>query len=213
MQTAALSLAPTLLRIVAEREPALRIDMAQVPPEEGLFELEARGFDLVVAEQYPGHTREHRSGLERDVLGIDPVRIALPPDDPATSLADLRDRVWVMEPTGTAARQWAVQQCRAMGFEPEVRFELPDLVSHVRLITAGYAVGVLPDLLWAEPASPVKLVDLPGAPTREVFTSLRSSSTAHPHIRAVRRALRDAYIETAARTADQPFTPTQPGDA
>lgn len=193
LQTAAHALLPAALSLLAEREPGLRVEIAEVPPEEGLFELSARGFDLVIAEQYPGHTRAHRAGLERDVLGSDPIRLALPPADSARSLADLRDRAWVMEPAGTAARQWAVQQCRAAGFEPDVRFEIADLTAAVRLIAAGRAVGVLPDLVWTDIDPPVRLVDLPDQPVREIFSAARASSASRVGIRAVRAALRDAF--------------------
>lgn len=197
LQTAARTLLPAALTLLAERAPQLRVEVTETPPEEGLFELSARGYDLVIAEQYPGWTREHRSGLERDVLGTDPVRIAsardLPDRGRATGLAALRDRAWVMEPRGTAAREWAVQQCRAAGFEPDVRFELADLAAHVPLIAAGHAVGLLPDLLWAGQAPSVRLTDLPGSPVREIFTAVRRSDVARPSIRVAREALADAF--------------------
>lgn len=197
MQTAALSLVPAMLRILRADRPALRVDVAQVAPEEALFELEARGFDVVVAEQYPGHTRELRPGLERDVLGGDPIRIAVPAGDTARELAALRDRAWVLEPQGTAARRWAVQQCRAAGFEPDVRFELTDLSSHARLVADGQAVAVLPDLLWTNPDPAIRLLDLPGSPAREVFASMRTASGERPQITAVRDALRAAFAAQA----------------
>jgi len=195
MQTAAQAILPRALTLLAEREPSLRVEVAEMPPEEGLFELSARGFDLVVAEQYPGQTRAHRAGLDRDVLGSDAIRLAVASDDPATTLTALRDRPWVMEPNGTAARQWAVQQCRAAGFEPDVRFELADLTAHIRLIAAGHAVGMLPDLLWAGQSPSVRLHELPGHPTREIFAAVRQSSASRAGIRAVRRGLRDAFEE------------------
>ncbi|SIT86871.1 LysR family transcriptional regulator [Microbacterium sp. RU33B] len=193
MQTAALGLVPAALGILRERAPGLRVELAEVPPEEGLFELAARGFDLVIAEQYPGVAREHRSGLERDPLGRDPIRLALPRSSRPEPVTALRDRAWVMEPVGTASRQWAVQQCRAAGFEPDVRFELADLTAHVRLIAAGHAVGFLPDLLWAGEKPRVRLVELPGSPDREIFTAVRRSSTTRAGIRIVRDALRAAF--------------------
>lgn len=190
-QTAARALVPAALTLLVERAPQLRVEVAETPPEEGLFELSARGFDLVIAEQYPGHTREHRSGLERHLLGTDPVRIASASG--ARDLASLRSHPWVLEPRGTAARDWAVQQCRAAGFEPDVRFELADLTAHVPLIAAGHAVGLLPDLLWAGEQPPLRLSDLPGAPVREVFTAVRRSDVERSGIRLVREALSDAF--------------------
>lgn len=191
LQTAARALVPAALTLLSDRAPQLRVEVAETPPEEGLFELSARGFDLVIAEQYPGHTREHRPGLERHVLGSDPVRIASAGG--ARDLASLRSHAWVLEPRGTAAREWAVQQCRAAGFEPDVRFELADLAAHVPLIAAGHAVGLLPDLLWAGRPPALRLTDLPGSPAREVFTAVRRSDVERPSIRVVRQALADAF--------------------
>ncbi|MBW9119721.1 LysR family transcriptional regulator [Microbacterium trichothecenolyticum] len=201
MQTAALAIVPAALALLAERAPDLRVELVEMPPELGLFELSARGVDLVIAEQYPGHTRAHARGLERDALGTDPIRLAVASVDPARSLGDLRERPWVMEPAGTAARLWAVQQCRAAGFEPDVRYELADLSAHARLVAAGQAVGVLPDLLWEGSEIPVSLLDLPGRPAREIFTAQRTASGARAGILEVRRALRDAF---PARRTDAP---------
>ena len=203
MQTAALAIVPRALALLGERAPHLRVELVEMPPERGLFELTARGVDLVIAEQYPGHTRAHADGLERETLGADPIRLAVGPrsaagtraasTDPVRSLDDLHERPWVMEPAGTAARLWAVQQCRAAGFEPDVRYELADLSAHARLVAAGLAVAVLPDLLWAGSRAPVSLRELPGRPAREIFTAQRTASQERAGILEVRRALRDAF--------------------
>ncbi len=195
IQSVAQSIVPRALTLLREREPGLRVEIAQVPPEEGLFELTARTFDLVVAEQYPGHTRAHAEGIERHPLGADPIRLALSRDDPARQLGDLRDRAWVLEPAGTAARAWAVQQCRAAGFEPDVRYELADLTSHVRLVAAGHAVGLIPDLVWAGQPPPVRLLPLPGENVRDLFLATRTSSAGRTDLAAVGRALSDALAE------------------
>lgn len=191
LQTATHAVVPAALTLLAARAPDLRVELTEVPPEQGLFELAARGFDLAIAEQYPGLTRELRPGLERQTLGTDPVRLAT--DSSRAPLAALAHRAWVFEPTGTAAREWAVQQCRAAGFEPDVRYELADLGAHVALITAGHAVGMLPDLLWAGARPPVTLTPLPGDPAREIFTAERLSSASRPGIRLVREAIADAF--------------------
>lgn len=198
MQSAVHGLVPRALALLAVEAPGLRLEVTELPPEEGLFELAARGFDLVVAEQYPGHTREHREGLERTLLGKDEIRLASSADAEASVLSDLRDHAWVMEPVGTAARQWATQQCRAAGFEPDVRYELSDLTAHVRLIASGHAVGMLPDLMFAGEHAPVRLASLPGEPRRQVFTAVRRGAAARSGIRAVQTALQDAFDALAA---------------
>jgi DNA-binding transcriptional LysR family regulator len=192
MPTAAEALVPPALTLLEERMPGLRIEMVQMAPEDALFELQARAFDLVIAEQYPGHTRELRDGIDRTLLGEDPVRLAVPPTSSATTLADLRDSSWVMEPESTAVRYWAIQQCRRAGFEPDVRFEATDLVAHARLVAAGHAVAVLPDLVWTGERSSVRLVELPDSPVREIFAATRSSSRDSAAVAAVRDAMADA---------------------
>ena len=192
MPTAAEALVPRALTLLAERMPGLRVEMSEMSPEDALFELAARAFDLVVAEQYPGHTRELRDGVDRTLLGRDPIRLGVPTTDPARGLADLRDRAWILEPHGTAVRQWALEQCRAAGFEPDVRYEATDLVAQVRLVAAGHAVAMLPDLVWSGERERVRLVDLPGTPTREIFAATRTASRDNEAIAAVRTALADA---------------------
>ncbi|MGO2747605.1 LysR family transcriptional regulator [Microbacterium sp.] len=192
MPTAAEALVPTALTLLAERAPSVRLEMVELAPEAGLFELQARAFDLVVAEQYPGHTRALREGIDRTLLGRDPVRLALPAGSTAAGLDDLRDVAWAMEPHGAAVRQWAVQQCRAAGFEPDVRFEATDLIAHVRLVEAGHAAAMLPDLVWSDGRPSVRLLDLPGSPVREIFAATRASSRDDPALAAVLAAMADA---------------------
>lgn len=199
MPTAAESLVPRALTLLAERMPELRVEMAELAPEDALFELTTRAFDLVIAEQYPGHTRELREGIDRTLLGLDPIRLGLPAGDPATGLGELTHRAWILEPPGTAVHQWAVQQCRAAGFEPDVQFEATDLVAQVRLVAAGHAVAMLPDLVWSGQREGVRLVDLPGAPVREIFAATRASSRGSATIAAVRTALADALSAHIAR--------------
>ncbi|GAA2173758.1 LysR family transcriptional regulator [Agrococcus versicolor] len=189
MPTAAEMLVPPALSLLAGRHPGLRVTMTELPPETALDELAARAFDVVVAEQYPGHARPLRDGIDRSPLGHDPIRIAVPPDDRATSIADLADRAWVLEPEGTAVRAWATQQCRAAGFEPDVRFEATDLAAHARLVAAGHAVALLPDLALAAGTLGMRLLDLPGTPVREVFAATRTASRGDEAVHLVRGAL------------------------
>jgi DNA-binding transcriptional LysR family regulator len=78
-----------------------------------------------------------------------------------------------------------------------VRFETADLMAHIRLIRSGNAVGLLPDLVWAGEAPSVTLVDLPGHPEREVFSSTRLAAAARPAVVACRDALTRAARATA----------------
>lgn len=198
METTGRTLLPRALTRLGAAAPHLRVEASVVPPETGLTELESRGFDLAIAEQYPGHTRVHRDRLDREPLGSDPVRLAVPEASGISSITDAADLPWVMEPDGTAARYWAVQQCRDAGFEPDIRFDSADLEIHVHLVRAGHAVGLLPDLVWSGNTGGIRLVDLAGPSHREVFTSARRAAGSRPAVRAVRAALQEAFADVAS---------------
>lgn len=200
-QSAAHAVVPRALTLLAAEHPLLRVEVTEREPEAGLFDVAARDFDLVIAEQYPGRTRPLHPELDRVPLAADEIRLALPLEvasgttmDASTALSSAATLPWVMEPAGTAARGWAEQLCRDAGFEPDVRFETADLMAHIRLIRSGNAVGVLPDLVWAGEPPTLQLAPLPGAPHREVFSSARPASVGRPAVMAVRDALARAAV-------------------
>ena len=80
-QTALLAMLPQVLKTLRVKHPKLRIEMVQYEPGEGLWETWARAFDVVVAEQYPGHAAPHLPGLDRVPLTHDPIHLALPAAD------------------------------------------------------------------------------------------------------------------------------------
>ncbi|NKX51995.1 LysR family transcriptional regulator [Arthrobacter deserti] len=208
-QTAALALMPNMLRTLRETHPRVRVELVQHEPETALHETWARGFDLVVAEQYPGHAAPHYAGLDREPLTRDEIRLAVPADladapdafRRVHSLQDAAELPWVMEPHGAASRHWAEQACRSAGFEPGVRFVTADLQAHVRLVESGNAVALLPELVWAHRRQEARLVDLAGRPQRTIFTAMRRSTAQHPAIAAARGALEAeaAALGVAAR--------------
>lgn len=200
-QSAALALMPDALTMIHRDYPEVRMEMVQREPETALHETWARDFDLVIAEQYPGHAAPHWPGLDRRKLTSDAIRLAVPAAEldrhGITSIADTADSAWVMEPRGAASRHWAEQACRSAGFEPDVRFETADLQAQIRLIESGNAVGLMPDLVWTGRSTTARLLDLPGNPRRTVFTSVRRASAERPAI----VACRDVLAKAASRVA------------
>lgn len=205
-QTALLALLPAVLKRLQTQHPALRVEVVQHEPETGLSETKARAFDLVVAEQYPGHAAPHFTGLDRVPLAADKIRLALSPESDfarVTTLADAAALPWVMEPHGAASRHWAEQACRSAGFEPDVRFETADLQAHIRLIETGNAVGLLPGFVRVNAMQRIRLVDLPLNPQRQIFTATRKGAAAHPAISAVREELKAEAEHIMALLAKQ----------
>ena len=192
-QSAALALMPDTLTRLAREHPRLRVTMIQREPESALHETWARDFDLVIAEQYPGHGAPWHPKLDRVDLTTDVIRLAVPPA--ALPWGDVREiddaapAPWVMEPTGAASRHFAEQLCRLAGFEPDVRFETADLQAQIRLVESGNAVALLPGLLWMGRKPTVRLRRLKGDPLRTIFTSTRRASASQPSVLACRAAL------------------------
>lgn len=200
-QSAALALLPRALDVLAVAHPALTVAVTQREPETALHETYARDFDLVIAEEYPGHAAPHLPGLDRHPLTTDAIRLASPPEGSrwsATAIAEAASAPWVMEPRGAASRHWAEQACRRAGFEPQVRFETADLQAHVRLVQTGHAVALLPDLIWQGATPTVRVGTLQGDPRRTVFTSTRATIAQRPSVVAFRQALDVAAAEAAA---------------
>ncbi|MBC7589533.1 MAG: LysR family transcriptional regulator [Salinibacterium sp.] len=188
-QSAALGIIPQALTIFGDEYPQLRIEVTQREPESALFETWTREFDLVIAEQYPGHAAPRQADLDRVSLFQDALRLGVPAGFDGTSLVDAHNSAWVMEPRGTASRHWAEQLCRQAGFEPDVRFETADLQAQIRLIESGHAVAVLPDLVWAGREPGIRLLELAGSPRRTIFTAAREASASRLAVKACRDVL------------------------
>ena len=191
-QSATHAFVPRLLTELARAHPRLRVTVSQRVPEEGIRETAARDFDLVIAEQYPHQAAPRPVELDRVPLTTDALRLAVPLGgdwDTVSGVKDVAAVPWVMEPSGAASRQWAVQLCRDAGFEPDIRFEADDLQTQIALIEAGQAVAILPELMLLRRHAQVRLIDLPGRPRRSVFTATRTSLAATTAIRACRETL------------------------
>ncbi|MEG0298986.1 MAG: LysR family transcriptional regulator [Aurantimicrobium sp.] len=197
-QSAALALLPDALTLVRSEYPEMRLEVTQQEPEAALHATWTRDFDLVVAEQYPGHAAPRHPELDRVDLTTDPIRLGvtkkLVAEHNIKALADTAGLPWVMEPRGTASRHWAEQACRQAGFEPDVQFETADIQAHIRLVESGNAVALLTGLAWVGRPVTVELIDLPGNPRRTVFTAARRASAKSPAIVVCRDVL--------ARTAE-----------
>jgi DNA-binding transcriptional LysR family regulator len=191
-QSAALALLAETLSVMARDHPQVRVEVVQHEPENALQRTATRDFDLVVAEQYPGHATAWHDGLDHRALVRDPIRLAVPRESAVDSLADAASAAWVLEPRGAASRHWAEQQCRLAGFEPDVRYESADLEVHMRLVESGNAVALLPDLVWSGRTAPGRLLVPAGAPEREIFTAARTSGATRPAVVALRAALESA---------------------
>lgn len=203
-QSVLLSVSAPVLADLRDRHPELRIDVAQREADDATTGLLAGDFDLVLGEEYADHPLETAARVDRVDLCDDELRLAVPEIGPwagRTTLAELAAAPWAVDPADTEPGRWARALCQRSGFEPEVRFDGVDLLTHVHVVRAGLAVAVLPDLLGPANTRGVELVELPGRPTRRLFTLTRTTRAGHPAVRAFREALARALGPGALGTA------------
>lgn len=199
-QTSALALLPGALRLLSGQHPEVRVEMSQREPEQALHDTWSGDFDIVVAEQYPGHAVPQLPEMISMPLVEDPLRLAIP-KHLATKITDIQDAAslpWIMEPAPAASRHWALQQCRVAGFEPDIRYSSADLQTHVHLIEAGEGVAILPGILGGYRPPDVAWVGLAEQPKRQVFLAMRKASAQHPAVVAVATALQRHAQHAAA---------------
>ncbi|GGK32688.1 transcriptional regulator [Pilimelia terevasa] len=205
-QSVLLALIPAALSQLAARHPRLRVEITQQDPEAAFAGLVAHDFDLVLGEEYPGLPQARMPGVDEADLTRDELRLAVPTRGPLAlrrpELADLREVPWVLDPADSVPARWMVALCRDAGFEPDVRFETPDLLLHVHLVATGHAVAMLPDLLGVGDRADLRLVGLPGRPRRRLFTGVRRGAARHPRVRAFRDSLRHGLRAAAGRVTD-----------
>lgn len=204
-QSAALALMPAALTTMAASHPDVRVEMVQKEPAEALQQTWARDFDMVIAEQYPGHSAPWLPGLVRRDLTSDAIRLAVQAGRDVPDLAATADLPWVMEPPGAASRHFAEQACRVAGFEPDVRYVTADLQAQIRLVASGNAVALMPDLMWAGQEPSCQLIPLDGLPRRTVFVAQREAGLRWPASIALLAALEDAARDL--RPAGAPPSP------
>lgn len=199
LQTASLALLPRAIEALERRSPHPRTFVSRIEPHRALSALAAREFDIVIGEEYPGLVIAPVPGIARHPLVEDPLVLASPAGRGDAITDGTVDALpWVMEPLGSHARSWCLAMCRTLGVEPEVRYESDDLLVQLRLVETGHAIAILPKLLLDSERATVARTELPGRPTRSVFTAHRTGSDQTPAVRAVL----DALAEAAGAAAD-----------
>jgi DNA-binding transcriptional LysR family regulator len=206
-QTVLVGLMPAVLTILHANHPRLAVEIAHADPEPALSRLQTGELDLVFDEVFAGQPAMSSTGIKQVVVHRDAMRLAVPPDGFPLSgidrVEDLAEAHWVMEPAGSAAREWANRICGAAGFVPRVPYESPDVVVHERLVRAGHAVAFLPDLLWAEMVPSVGLHQLPIDGFRDILRSVRAGTSDHPAVTAATAALNEAAVAATATIANR----------
>ena len=201
-QSAGLFLLAPALRRLADRHPALRVEVTDAEPELTMPTLALGGLDVVLADEYPFHPRPPDERLHLEPLLEERFRLVLPVDHPAARsgapvpLSALAGDVWAVGKADTHYAELTIRACRALGgFEPDIRHRSNDLLMLLALVANGLAVTLLPDLVRPDREPGAVARDVAEDPlTRTVSGVIRRGSERRPAISALLQALR----ETAA---------------
>lgn len=148
--SAAATLAPEALRLLAADHPGIDVALVEAEPPEAWAAVREGAADVALVFGYDGPPPDS-AGQGGDLtwlpLAIEPVDLVVPGDHPAGSrravrLRDLADDTWIGG--CPRCRQHLVERCREAGFEPRLAHETDDYVAVQALVAAGLGVTLLP---------------------------------------------------------------------
>ncbi|CAI9412252.1 LysR family transcriptional regulator [Nocardioides sp. T2.26MG-1] len=189
--SAAATLVPSALGVLALDRPGLEVRLEEAEPPEAMAAVLAGDADLALVFGYGGPP-EGLGLLEWQPVLEESVHLVLPEQaPPVAGLADLAGAEWI----GGCVRCRAhlVDCCTAAGFAPAIRHVTDDYVVVQNLVAAGLGVSVLPaSALAAHRASGVRTHELPELGRRRVGIVHRPGALAVPATAAVAAALAHA---------------------
>lgn len=191
--SAAAGIVPTALRAVPTAEEPVAWSLVTGLSAELENMVATEELDLAVVTNAPPGL-EGDSWLTRYELGIDSMRVIVPPDHPAASSESLgftafAEETWVEDNEGSAALLRAAA-ARA-GFQPRIHFAAADLVGKTALVAAGHAIALIPGLLTPALRPDVTLVTVPDAPTRQIYATAAANAILSKSMSRLIAALRE----------------------
>ncbi|GAB3295529.1 LysR family transcriptional regulator [Epidermidibacterium keratini] len=113
--------------------------------------LRAGELDLAIVESWSTRPIRLPSLVETQVVGEEPVYVAVAADHRAASwdqarLHDLSDETWASCATGTDAYEALVQTMRDHGLEPRIAHRIGDYTSQLVIVAGGHAISLVPEL-------------------------------------------------------------------
>ncbi len=191
-QTALASLSAPVTDLLAKRHPSLRLEFLLADVIDGLKALADTQVDLTIGEQFPGAIPIETNTINRKDFHQEPLILASPARgqwQATPNLEDMRAFPFMLNPSYTPAGQWERSICHSYGFDPHVILESPAPLLQLRLVAQGMGVAFLPLLVLPEEPTDIRINQLPGHPTRTLFSAVRAGMEQHPKIMAFRQAL------------------------
>jgi molybdate transport repressor ModE-like protein len=187
--SAAATIVSDVVCALRESHPGIAVTVRAAEPDRALELLLAGDVDLAVVDEYDYVPLALPDFVVARELCAEPLVVVSPPERfgrRRPALADLAGADWVMPPDDAACGQAVRTACRAVGFEPRVRWETDDMLLLVRAVAAGHGIAVLPSRSVA-----VEAADVAVKPLREprlerrLIAVARASALARPVVATV----------------------------
>ncbi|WP_459751046.1 LysR family transcriptional regulator [Streptomyces sennicomposti] len=204
---------PVLTRVRREH-PDLRITLQGLPSGRARTAVRLGQVDLVLAVRYDQVPEPSVPGLHEEPLAVDRVRLVtavgdgrdeIPDGEPGArppALADFADRPWILA-DGSGLRDVVLHACAAAGFVPDVVARTGDAQAVLGLVSCGWGVSLMPDLVPERAGYPVRRIALDGLRLRRHLSLVvRRGTLKRPAVAAVMAAVRAAVDLLPGRCAD-----------
>ncbi|MGW2642374.1 LysR family transcriptional regulator [Streptomyces sp. NPDC001348] len=193
-------LVPALNRL-RERHPELRITLHGVDPDEGRQTVRLGRLDAVLASGYPQVPEPAVPGLYEEEVISDRIRLVLAPGHPLAgaegtrALAEFAREPWLLDRRSRLGKL-ALHLCAGAGFVPDIVSDIGDMQAVFGLVSLGWGVALVPDLVPDRPGHPVVRVTLEGIrPVRRITLVVREGALDSPPVAALLPAVREAADE------------------
>jgi DNA-binding transcriptional LysR family regulator len=197
--SACAALMPQVVARFRERHPGVELSLCPADPGDALRLLRGGESDIAVSIE-PSFSTRHEPGLETLELLDDPMYIMLPRDHPMADrprlkLTDLADEPWMIGTSGTCPdTSIFLNACQAVGFTPNIAFNMDDYTAIQGFVAAGMGVSFVPDLALVAVRDDVVVRSL-GArpPVRRIVAVTLADSFRSP----AKQAMLDVLVEVA----------------
>ncbi|MFD4603500.1 LysR family transcriptional regulator [Streptomyces sp. NPDC058464] len=195
-------LVPALSRL-REEHPQLRITLHGVAPDQGRQTVRLGRLDAVLATGYPRVPEPRVPGLYEEEVLSDRVRLITAPGHPLARaerpcrLEEFAGEPWLLDRTSQLGRL-ALHACAGAGFVPDIVSDIGDMQAVFGLVSLGWGVALVPDLVPTRPGLPVARIT-PAGPelTRRITLVVREGAVHSPQVSALLPAVREAAAELA----------------
>jgi DNA-binding transcriptional LysR family regulator len=174
-----------------DQHPDLHVDIHEMEDPISIRELQVGGIDIALLQEYTNVPNPVPGFLHHERLFVEPVLLALPESWPTPRrLHDLADAQWIAEPAVNPAGRALLHACRAVGFEPEIRYRVISFPVIVGLVGQGLGVSLAPRLAVHGSTAGVRFVEVPSSPLqRTIAAAVRPASRIRPAVQAAIEAL------------------------